>query len=433
MLRASSQLAKKRFSSYLIRNGTVVTASHAKQADVLLRDGVVAEIGAPGQLDSQSGQRIEAGGKLVIPGGIDTHTHMQMPFMGTHSYDDFESGSLSCLAGGTTSFLDFVIPGKGQSILKAYETWRGWADPKVHCDYSLHCALTHWSPDVHREMADLVRLGVQSFKFFMAYKGALMLEEEHVLKAFERAKELGAICLVHAENGELIEHRTRKVLEAGVTGPEGHYLSRPPYIEADAVARVIAIAQTVNNPLYVVHVMSKEAAEAVSRAKQKGLVLYAETLAAALGTDGANLWHKDWDVASRYVMSPPLGPDRTVKKYLMQMLQAGVLEVVGTDNCTFCTSQKRMGLQDFSKIPNGVNGLEDRLSVVWTRGVATGLLSPSQFVEAVATKAAKIFNMYPKKGEIAIGSDADIVVWDHNAKRTISCKTHHQKVDFNVF
>jgi beta-ureidopropionase len=179
--------------------------------------------------------------------------------------------------------------------------------------------------------------------------------------------------------------------------------------------------------------MSKEAADEVARAKQRGNVLFAETLAAALGTDGARLWHRDWDVASRYVMSPPLGPDKTVKKYLMKMLQAGVLEVVGTDNCTFCTEQKRMGKDNFSKIPNGVNGLEDRLSVVWTRGVTTGLLSPSQFVEAVATKAAKIFNLYPRKGEIAVGSDADLVVWDHKAKRTISCKTHHQKVDYNVF
>ncbi len=279
----------------------------------------------------------------------------------------------------------------------------------------------------------MVEAGVTSFKFFMAYKGVLNLEDHEMIKAFDVARDLGALCVVHAENGDIIDANQRKLLAKGITGPEGHYYSRPESVEAEAVHRVIAIAENSNCPLYIVHLMSKESSEEVMRAKNRGLLVYGQTLAATLGSDGTKLWDKDWDIASRYVMSPCLSPDPKTKTQITKYLNSGVIDVVGTDNCTFCTEQKRLGLEGFNKIPNGVNGLEDRLSVVWTKGVREGLLSENQFVNVTSTKAAQIFNMYPRKGIIREGADADVVIWDPNFSKVISAATHHHKHDFNIY
>jgi dihydropyrimidinase len=436
----TNKINKKYFSSQpiLIKNGVIVNADQKFKANLFIKDGKISKIIKPEDQENsfilpQNIREIDAKNNFVIPGGIDTHTHLQLPFMGTTAVDDFNVGSSAALSGGTTCFLDFVIPDKNESLLKAYDRWRGWADPKVNCDYSLHCAITTWNDEIKNEMAEIVKRGITSFKVFLAYKGALMLNDSEFFKVLERSKELGAICMVHAENGDLLYEAQKKMIELGITGPEAHYLSRPESFEAEATNKAITIAEYTTSPLYIVHVMSKDAAEIVVKSRNKGNVLFGETLAAALGIDGRELWNKDWKIAAGHVMSPPLNPDPTTKTHLMKLLQSNGLQVVGTDNCTFCNSQKAMGKDDFTKIPNGVNGIEDRLSIVWTKGVKEGLLSPSDFVRVTSSTAAQIFNMYPQKGVIQEGADADIVIWNGEKERIISKNDHHQAVDFNVF
>jgi dihydropyrimidinase len=416
----------------LVKGGTVVNHDRFFKADVLCEDGKIIAVGE--NLSAEGARVVDATNKYVMPGGIDPHTHCQLPFMGTVSVDDFEYGTRAAVAGGTTMLIDFVIPQKGQSLVAAYKQWRQWADEKVVCDYSFHCAVTWWDPSVSAEMGELINtVGITSFKVFMAYKGSFMLEDEHLYHVFQRAKEIGAIVQVHAEHGDLVVEGVKEILAKGVTGPEGHCMSRPEDVEGEATNRAIVIADRVNTPVYIVHVMSKEACDAVRNARKTGKICFGEPIAAGLGVDGCQCWNKDWRHAAAYVMSPPLRPDPTVKEYLMRALASGDLQVVGTDNCTFNADQKAMGKDDFSKIPNGVNGIEDRMSVVWEKGVYAGLLTPCQFVASTSTNAAMIFNCYPQKGRIDVGSDADIVVWDPNATRTISKNTHHHKVDFNIF
>ncbi|XP_071452014.1 dihydropyrimidinase isoform X1 [Hetaerina americana] len=417
----------------LIKNGKVVNDNEMVDTDVYIEDGIIKEMGR--NLTIPGGSRIiDARGKYVIPGGIDTHTHMEAELMGAKSVDDFYQGTKAAIAGGTTMIMDFVIPAKGESLIEAYDKWRGLADEKVCCDYALHVAVTWWSDKVKEEMALLCKEnGINSFKMFMAYKDVLMLEDTELYEVFETCRELGAIAQVHAENGSIIAENTRKLLAAGVTGPEGHALSRPEEVEEEAVHRAAMIAGQVNCPLYVVRVMGKPAGDAIGAKHSKGVVIFGETLASALGTDGRMYWNSCWRHAAAHVTSPPLRPDPTTPVHLMKLLASGDLHTTGSDNCTFSESQKALGKDDFSKIPNGVNGVEDRMSVVWEKGVQSGLMDPKRFVAVTSSNAAKIFNIYPRKGCIAVGSDADIVVWDPQKTRTISAKTHHQGVDFNIF
>ncbi len=417
--------------SLAIRGGTIVTADTTTRADILCANGTIAAIGP--DLDLPAGTEIvDAGGMLVIPGGIDPHTHMELPFMGTTASEDFFTGTAAGLAGGTTMIIDFVIPGPQDSPLQAYKTWRGWAE-KAAADYSFHVAITSWSERVRAEMGILTaEHGVNSFKHFMAYKGAIMVDDAVLLNSFSRALELGAICTVHAENGEAVAHLQAKLLAEGVTGPQGHPLSRPPAVEGEAAQRAIAVAGLIGVPLYIVHVSTENATAAIARAHSAGQRVYGEVLAQHLVIDETAYWNPDFATAAAHVMSPPFRPKHH-QAALWAGLATGSLHTTATDHCCFCAPQKAAGREDFTKIPNGTAGVEDRMSILWHHGVRTGRLTPNEFVRITSTNTAQIFNIHPRKGTVAVGSDADLVVWDPNATRTISAATHHQKVDFNVF
>ncbi|XP_019554749.2 dihydropyrimidinase isoform X2 [Aedes albopictus] len=415
-----------------IKRGHVVNHDGMQQADIYIEDGTIRYVGSGADFVVPGGCRtIDATGKMIIPGGIDPHTHFQLEFGGTVAVDDFYQGTKAAVAGGTTTVIDFVIPKKGESLLEAYDTWRARADSKVVCDYGLHVAITWWSKSVRDEMKILCQeRGVNSFKCFMAYKGLFQVTDSELYEIFETCKELGAVAQVHAENGDVIAKNVQKLLAAGVTGPEGHELSRTEEVEAEAVNRACVIAHQTKTPLYVTRVTSKLAAEQVSQARRRGLLVYGETLVSSLGCSLTNVKP---NTLAYYVTSPPIRPDPETPRHLMKFLALDDLQTTGSDNCTFNKNQKELGRDDFTKIPNGVNGVEDRMSVVWEKGVQTGLIDPQRFVAITSTNAAKIFNVYPKKGRIAPGSDADVLIWDPKAVRTISAATHHQACDFNIF
>ncbi|XP_005110654.1 dihydropyrimidinase [Aplysia californica] len=428
-----TEQANGRKNIVFIKNGQIVNDDFSFQGDVLIEDGIIKEVGT--SLNTPADARvIDAEGKFVMPGGIDTHTHLQMPFMGTVSADDFYSGTRAALAGGTTMIIDFVIPQKNESLLEAFEKWRGWADPRVCCDYGLHVAVTWWGDQVAQEMQTLSQdRGVNSYKVFMAYKDVMMLEDPEIYKCFKVCRELGALPMVHAENGHLIAIKSAEMIDQGITGPEGHLQCRPVEVEEEATQRAVTIANEAGSPLYVVHVMSKPSANVVSKARREGKIVFGEPTAAGLGTDGSHHFDQCWHHAAAYVMGPPLRADPTTPGYLMDLLANDDLQLTGTDNCTFNTNQKALGKDDFRRIPNGVNGVEDRMSIIWEKGVHSGKMDPCRYVAVTSTTAAKVFNVYPKKGRIAEGSDADIIIWNGETTRTISAETHHQAVDFNIF
>lgn len=415
----------------LVKGGTVVTHDSIFRADVYSENGKIVEVGENLEVPSTT-TVVEADSQYVMPGGIDPHTHMQLPFMGTVAIDDFESGTAAGLAGGTTSIIDFVIPSPQQSLMEAYHTWRGWAEKAVS-DYSFHVAVTWWDESVRDDMGTLVReYGVNSFKHFMAYKNAIMAPDDILVASFARCLELGAIPTVHAENGELVYHLQKKILEQGITGPEGHPLSRPPEVEGEATNRAIRIAQALGAPIYIVHVSAKDSLDAISYARNNGQRVFGECLAGHLVYDDSVYLNKDWSQAAAYVMSPPFRP-KGHQEALWKGLQAGVLQTTATDHCAFCGDQKAAGRDDFTLIPNGTAGVEERMSVLWNEGVNSGRLTMSEFVAVTSTNAAKIFNIFPRKGSISVGADADLVIWDPEGTRKISASTHASRIDFNIF
>jgi len=416
--------------SVLITGGTVVTADRSYRADVYCEDGIIKAIGENLEVPAHA-RKVDAGGAYVMPGGIDPHTHMQLPFMGQVASEDFFTGTAAGLAGGTTMIIDFCIPSPQQSLLDAYEQWTEWAQKAV-ADYSFHVAITWWSDSVAQQMAAMTDRGVNSFKHFMAYKGAIMVDDEVLFKSFTRCRELGALPLVHAENGDAVYLLQQQLLNDGITGPEGHALSRPPEVEGEAANRAIMIAATVGVPLYIVHTSCKQAHDAIKRARENGQRVYGEPLIQHLTLDDGVYRHTDWEHAAGRVMSPPFR-SKDHQKSLWDGLMSGSLQVVATDHCCFRLEQKRMGIDNFTMIPNGTGGIEDRMAVLWTAGVATGRLTMNEFVAATSSNAAKIYNIYPRKGAIEVGADADLVVWDPGASKTISAKTHHMNLDVNVF
>ncbi len=417
--------------SVLIKNGTIVNADQSFQADVLCADGKIQEIGS--NISAPSGAEIiDAAGQYVMPGGIDPHTHMQLPFMGTVASEDFYTGTAAGLAGGTTMIIDFVIPAPQQNIMEAYQQWREWSEKAV-ADYSFHVAITWWDETVHADMKTLVeKYGVNSFKHFMAYKGAIMATDETLVNSFNRALELGAMVTVHAENGEMVSQLQEKIFNMGITGPEGHPLSRPPEVEGEAANRAISIANVYGVPLYVVHVSTKQSLEAITRARNAGQKVFGEVLAGHLLVDESVYLDKDFESAAAHVMSPPFRA-KEHQDALWKGVLSGNLQTTATDHCCFCADQKAAGKDDFRLTPNGTAGIENRMEVLWHHGVNTGLLNMNEFVKLTSTNAAQIFNIYPRKGTISVGADADIVVWDPEATKTISAKTHHQNIDFNIF
>ncbi|WP_339863126.1 dihydropyrimidinase [Paremcibacter congregatus] len=417
--------------SILIRGGTVVNADCSSRADVYIADGIIKAVGLDLEVPTDV-EVIDAGGQYVMPGGIDPHTHMQLPFMGTVASEDFYTGTAAGLAGGTTMIIDFVIPSPQQSLMEAYTTWRGWAE-KACSDYSFHVAVTWWDDSVHKDMQTLVtQEGVNSFKHFMAYKNAIMAEDETLYNSFSRALELGAMPTVHAENGEMVFQLQQKLLKMGLTGPEAHPLSRPPAAEGEAANRAIRLAEVIGVPLYLVHVSTEDALQEIAVARARGQRVYGEALAGHLLIDESVYRDPDFATAAAHVMSPPFR-EKHHQDALWKGLQSGSLQTTATDHCCFCADQKAAGKDDFSKIPNGTAGVEDRLAILWTYGVGTGKLTMEEFVAITSTNTARIFNIYPRKGAIRTGADADIVVWDPTAEKTISAKTHHQNVDFNIF
>ncbi len=411
----------------VIKNGTIVTADLTYKADVLIEGGRIAAIG-----DNLQGDRVlDATGCYVMPGGIDPHTHLEMPFMGTYSADDFESGTRAALAGGTTMVVDFALPSPGQGLLDALKMWDNKSG-RAHCDYSYHMAVTWWGEQVFDEMEAVVKRGITSFKHFMAYKGALMVNDDELFASFRRVGDLGGIALVHAENGDVVAELSARLLAEGNTGPEAHAYSRPPQVEGEATNRAIMVADMAGVPLYVVHTSCEDSHEAIRRARAQGKRVWGEPLIQHLTLDEREYFNPDWDHAARRVMSPPFR-NRSHQDSLWAGLQSGSLSCVATDHCAFTTDQKRYGVGDFTKIPNGTGGLEDRMPMLWTHGVNTGRLTPNEFVAVTSTNIAKILNMYPKKGAVLIGSDADLVVWDPEAEKTISAGTQQSAIDYNVF
>ena len=417
--------------SVLIKGGRVLTAADDYVGDVYVEGERISLIGE--SLDVQADKVVNASGKYVLPGCVDPHTHLDMPFGGTVTIDDVESGQRSAAAGGTTCHVDFVIQPHGQTFAAALEEWRGKAEGKQLIDMGYHMAVTDLKEGgTLEDLATLPEQGVTSYKLFMAYKGALMVDDETLFRTMEVAAETGALVMVHAENGDAIDVLVKKALAEGKTDPIWHARTRPPETEGEATNRAIQLARVAGCPLYVVHVSCQESVEPIALAREKGWDVWGETCTQYLFVDESFLERPNFEGA-KWVYTPPPRA-KANQDVLWNAVRTDTLSVISTDHCAFLwDGQKTMGRDDFSKIPNGGPGLENRLQMIHEFGVRAGRISLNRMVELLCTSPAKLFGLYPRKGTIAVGSDADIVVFDPEKRHTISAATHHSKSDYNLF
>jgi dihydropyrimidinase len=415
----------------LIKNGTIVTALDTTVGDIYCEDGTIVAIGE-GLEGGASDEVIDASGQYVFPGGIDPHVHMEMPFMGTVSADDFESGTAAGVAGGTTSLIDFVIPGRNENLMDALAVWHGRAKKSV-ADYAFHMAVTWWGDQTAEWMRACVEEeGIPSFKTFMAYRGAIGVDDAELIEVMKRARELDALVMVHAEHGDMVVALQDQLMAEGKYQPKYHALSRPAPLEGEATSRAIMLARMTKEPLYIVHVTCVQSLKAITEARARGQQVYGETCPQYLLLDDS-VYDQEGFAGAAAVMSPPIRP-RGHQEPLWNALKAGTLQVVATDHCPFnLVGQKDAGKDDFRLIPNGAAGIQHRLALMYTYGVLEGRLTLNEFVDVTSTRSAKIFGLYPRKGSITVGADADLVVWDPEATGTISASTHRHKVDSNIF
>jgi dihydropyrimidinase len=414
----------------IVKGGTIVTAADRFIGDVLIENGIITAIAT--SLPSSEALVIDASGSYVFPGFIDPHTHLDMPFGGTVTADDFASGTAAAAVGGTTTIVDFALHQKGDSLTNALATWEKKAAGKASIDYAFHLTIADGRAETLEEIPRMIeREGVNSFKCFMAYKHILQVDDETIFRVMQAAALYGGLVQVHAENGDVIEVTVKDALAEGLTAPKYHALTRPVQLEMEATARAIYMAEVSGSPLYVVHVSSAGAADAISDGRKRGLPIYGETCPQYLVCDTSDYDRPDF-AGANYVMSPPLR-DKWNQNVLIGKLKNGELQTVGSDHCSFNCGQKALGKDDFSKIPNGAPTIEDRVAILYERTVNTGAIGLNQFVALAATNPAKLFGLFPRKGTIAVGSDGDIVVWDPAATRTISAATHHMAADNSIF
>jgi len=419
--------------SVLIKNGRVITAVDDYLADIFIENETVTLVGK--DLEMEADEVIDASGKYLFPGGLDPHTHLDMPFGGTTSADDFETGTRAAAHGGTTTLIDFAIQSKGHSTLEALDTWHAKADGKTAIDYGFHMIVTDLEDNRVHEMKMLADAGVTSYKLFMAYPGVLYVDDGTIYRAMKKAGEDGTVVCMHAENGIVIDEIVKQAVADGKTEPKYHAITRPTRMEAEGVHRAISIAEVAHVPIYIVHLSSSDALEQVMLARNRGVHAFAETCPQYLFLDDSYYDQEGFEGA-KYVMTPALR-EKWNQDELWKGLKFGDLQSIATDHCPFCfKDQKVLGIDDFSKIPNGGPGVENRMSLVYNGGVNSGRISLNKFVELTSTAAAKTFGLFPKKGTIAVGSDADIVIFDPNRKETISVNntcTHHMNVDYNAY
>jgi dihydropyrimidinase len=416
--------------SILIKNGRIVTAADDYVADVFIDGEAIAAIGR--SLPMKADRTIDASNRLVIPGAIDPHVHMELPFGGTVSSDDFKTGTIAAAFGGTTSIIDFAIQYHGKTFEQTLDDWDAKAEGKCAIDYSYHLAVTEYEPRHKAEFAKVVDRGITTFKIFLAYPGVFMIDDTTMFRVMQSAGEAGGMTLVHAENGIAIQQMIDNLIAAGKVEPKYHAESRPPVMQADGVARALRVGEVAGAPVFIVHVSCEAAMNEIVRSRDEGHASFGETCTQYLFLD-QSCYDKPNFEGAKYVFTPPLVPKENIEP-LWKGLKLGYLQEVSTDHCPFnFKGQKELGRGDFRKIPNGGPGVEDRLSMVYQGGVIERGFSLNKWVDLCCTASAKMFGMFPKKGTIAVGSDADIVIYDHNKERTISAKTHHMNCDYSLF
>jgi dihydropyrimidinase len=413
----------------LIKNGRIVTLADDFVGDIYVENEKIVALGS--NLSYVADKMIDATGMLVFPGGIDPHVHLDMPFMGTSSSDSYETGTRAALHGGTTMVIDFILQKQGHSLREALSEWQSRANNNAVGDYSFHMAVTDFNPDTQKEIQEMVEQeGITSFKTFMAYKGALMIDDRQMLELMTEVKKCGGMVTVHATNGDMIDGLIAKHRAEGNLSPLYHYLSQPEVTESEASGRFVDMANYTGVPAYIVHLTCEGALNQVREATMRNQHVFVETCIQYLTLD-ASLYSKGFEGA-KWVMSPPLR-EKKDQESLWAGIKQGLVNIVATDHCPFMWEQKKMGEQDFSKIPNGHPAIEHRMELLFSEGVHTGRISLQKFVELTATNPAKIFGMFPQKGTLSVGADADIVIFDPNQKHTISAKTHHMHVDYSAY